>query len=266
LRASEEGILINKKIECGGGVWVLEINNPPMNNLTPDVVDELDRHIESFINDSSSRVLILTGAGDRTFIGGVAIEEIKKIKSSEHGINLARMGQQLCSRIANSEKPIIAAVNALCIGGGTEVLLACHIRVSSEKAKFGQPEIAMGFMPGFGGTQRLPRLVGTSQARRLILLGETIDAQEAYRIGLVDFLTEKEKVVATALNIAQKIADKGPLSVCMSQRAIRDGLEMSLSKGLELELRLFGEICKTEDMREGLQAFLDHRKANFKGR
>jgi enoyl-CoA hydratase len=145
-------------------------------------------------------------------------------------------------------------------------LLACHIRVSSEKAKFGQPEIAMGFMPGFGGTQRLPRLVGTSQARRLILLGETIDAQEAYRIGLVDFLTEKEKVLVTAMSIAQKIADKGPMSVRMAQRAIRDGLEMSLSKGLELELRLFGEICKTEDMREGLQAFLDHRKANFKGR
>jgi enoyl-CoA hydratase/carnithine racemase len=140
------------------------------------------------------------------------------------------------------------------------------MRVSSEKAKFGQPEIAMGFMPGFGGTQRLPRLLGTSQARRLILLGETIDAQEAYRIGLVDFLTEKGKVVATALNIAQKIADKGPLSVRMAQRAIREGLEMSLSEGLELELRFFGEICKTEDMREGLQAFLDHRKAEFKGR
>lgn len=258
--------MINKKIEYDGGVWVLEINNPPMNNLTPDVVAELDRSIESFIKDSSSCVLILTGSGERTFIGGVAIEEIKKIKSSEHGINLAKMGQQLCSRIANSGKPIIAAVNAMCIGGGTEVLLACHMRVSSEKAKFGQPEIAMGFMPGFGGTQRLPRLVGTSQARRLILLGETIDAQEAHRIGLVDFLTEKDKVLALAMSIAQKIADKGQISVRLAQRAIKEGLEMSLSEGLELELQLFGQICETEDMKEGLQAFLDHRKANFKGR
>lgn len=257
--------MIGKRIECAGKVWVLEINNPPMNNLTPGVVEELDHGVENFIKDVSACALIITGAGDRTFIGGVAIEEIKKIKSAEHGINLTRMGQQLCSRIENSEKPIIAAVNALCIGGGTEILLACHIRVASEKAKFGQPEIAMGFMPGFGGTQRLPRLVGSSQARRLILLGETIDSQEAHRIGLVDFLVEKDKVLMTAMNIAQKIADKGPISVRMAQRAIREGSQMSLKEGLELELRLFGEICKTEDMKEGLQAFIEHRKADFKG-
>lgn len=257
---------INKKIEYEKKVWILEIDNPPMNNLTPAVVKELNLEIDNFIKDQTARSLILTGAGERTFIGGVAIEEIKKIKSSDHGINLAKIGQSLCAQIEDSEKPIIAAVNALCIGGGTEILLACHIRVSSEKAKFGQPEIAMGFMPGFGGTQRLPRLIGSSQARRLILLGETIDAQEAYRIGLVDSLAEKGKVLTVALSIAQKIADKGPMSVCLAQRAIREGARMSLKEGLELELKLFGEICKTEDMKEGLQAFLEHRKADFKGR
>lgn len=257
---------VNKKIEYENRVWILEIDNPPMNNITPIIVRELCREIKNFIKDSQARSMIITGVGERTFIGGVAIEEIKKIGSAKHGIDLARMGQELCNQIENSEKPIIAAVNALCIGGGTELLMACHLRVASEKAKFGQPEIAMGFMPGFGGTQRLPRVIGTSQARRLILLGETIDAQEAYRIGLIDFLVSKEKLLSTAISLAQKIADKGPISICMAQRAIEKSAQMNLKDGLDLELKLFGELCETDDMKEGLQSFIEHRKAVFKGR
>jgi len=258
--------LINKKIDYSGKIWIVEINNPPMNNLTPRVVEALEQGIVEFTQDETAQALILTGAGERTFIGGVAIEEIRKIKSAEQGMELARLGQRLCSQIESSEKPVIAAVNALCIGGGTEILLACHLRVASERAKFGQPEIAMGFIPGFGGTQRLPRLVGSSQARRLILFGETIDAKEALRIGLIDFLVEKDKLLSAAMTMAQKIADKGPISIRMAQRAIQQGAGMSLQKGLELELSLFGEICKTEDMKEGLQSFIEHRQAHFKGR
>jgi len=244
----------------------MEIDNPPMNNLTAEVVSELRQKVIDFKKDPASIVLILIGAGERTFIGGVAIEEIKRITSKEHGINLARLGQELCDEIADSEKPVIAAVNGLCIGGGTEILLACHMRISFDRAKFGQPEIAMGFMPGFGGTQRLPRLVGDAQARRLILMGETIDAQEAYRIGLVDFVVPRDQLLATALNLAKKIAYKGPVSVRMAQKAIREGRDLELKKGLALELSLFGQLCETEDMQEGLLAFLEHRKANFKGK
>ncbi|HOW59309.1 MAG TPA: enoyl-CoA hydratase-related protein [Candidatus Omnitrophota bacterium] len=257
---------INKKVEEENKIWILEIDNPPMNNLNPVVVDGLSREIKSFNEDAVARSMVITGAGERVFIGGVAIEEIRKIKSSDQGMILAKKGQELCNQIENSEKPIIAAVNALCIGGGTEILLACHLRVASEKTKFGQPEIAMGFMPGFGGTQRLPRVVGISQARRLILLGETIDAQEAYRIGLIDFLVSKEKLLSTAMNLAKKIAEKGPISILMAQRSIQKGYQMNLKDGLDLELKLFGELCKTEDMKEGLQSFIDHRKAIFKGR
>ena len=257
---------INKKVEEENKIWILEIDNPPMNNLNPVVVDGLSREIKSFNEDALARSMVITGAGERVFIGGVAIEEIRKIKSSDQGMILAKKGQELCNQIENSEKPIIAAVNALCIGGGTEILLACHLRVASEKTKFGQPEIAMGFMPGFGGTQRLPRVVGISQARRLILLGETIDAQEAYRIGLIDFLVSKEKLLSTAMNLAKKIAEKGPISILMAQRSIQKGYQMNLKDGLDLELKLFGELCKTEDMKEGLQSFIDHRKAIFKGR
>jgi len=257
---------INKKVEEENKIWILEIDNPPMNNLNPVVVDGLSREIKSFNEDAVARSMVITGAGERVFIGGVAIEEIRKIKSSDQGMILAKKGQELCNQIENSEKPIIAAVNALCIGGGTEILLACHLRVASEKTKFGQPEIAMGFMPGFGGTQRLPRVVGISQARRLIFLGETIDAQEAYRIGLIDFLVSKEKLLSTAMNLAKKIAEKGPISILMAQRSIQKGYQMNLKDGLDLELKLFGELCKTEDMKEGLQSFIDHRKAIFKGR
>ncbi len=257
---------INIRKECEGSVWVLEIDNPPMNNLTPSVVHELSRVLKSFDQEASARAAIITGAGERAFIGGVAIEEIKKIQSCQHGIELAKMGQNLCNQIEDLGKPVIAAVNGLCIGGGTELLLACHMRVASEKAKFGQPEIAMGFIPGFGGTQRLPRLVGMSQAHRLILLGETIDSEEAYRIGLVDMRVAKEKTLSTAISLARKISEKGPVSIRLAMRAMREGSEMDLKSGLQLETQLFGEICKTEDMKEGLQAFLEHRKPAFKGR
>jgi enoyl-CoA hydratase/carnithine racemase len=258
--------MVNIKKEFEGSVWILEIDNPPMNNLTPLVVQEISQAIKSFDQDPFGRSLVVTGGGERAFIGGVAIGEIKKIQSSPHGIQLAKMGQDLCNQIEDLEKPVIAAVNGLCIGGGTEVLLACHMRIASEKAKFGQPEIAMGFIPGFGGTQRLPRLVGTSQARRLILLGEMIDAQEAYRIGLVDIVTHKEKILASAVNLARKIAEKGGVSLRLALRAIREGADMDLREGLRLEVQLFGEVCDTQDMKEGLQAFLEHRKPVFKGR
>lgn len=257
---------IHIKKEQRESFWILEIDNPPMNNLTPAVVREMSLALKSFDRDPVARALIITGAGERAFIGGVAINEIEKIQSSRHGVELAKMGQDLCNEIENLEKPVIAAVNGLCIGGGTELLLACHMRVASEKAKFGQPEIAMGFIPGFGGTQRLPRLVGMSQARRLILLGETLDAPEAYRIGLIDMMTAKEKILPLAMNLARKLAERGALSIRYALRAMREGAEMDLEEGLRLEMRLFGEICETEDMKEGLLAFMEHRQPNFKGR
>lgn len=261
---SAEKELVIRQCENNGEIWVLVLNNPPVNVLTEIVFQKLDGEVEAFERDSKSKILILTGTGERAFSAGVAIDEIIKTESVEKLVLLAKRGQQFCDRLEKMDKPVIAAINALCLGGGNEVALACHFRLASENAKFGQPEINMGFIPGFGGTQRLSRLVGISRARKMILTGETIDAKEAFRIGLVDMILAKGKFLNDVFAFANRIAGKGQVSIRVAQRALREGHSKSLKEGMALELECFKETCETEDMKEGLKAFVEKRKPNFR--
>ena len=245
-------------------IFILTIDHPPANTLSLSILDEMDGAFNLFDSDANTKILILTGSGDRAFCAGADVNEIMNITSPENGILHARRGQDLCNKIENSDKPVIAAINALCLGGGNEIATACHIRIASERAKFAQPEINLGIIPGFGGTQRLARLIGLSRARKLILTGDMITAKEAFEFGLVDEVVEQSKVLSRAIELAKRITRNGQAGVRLAQKALREGYRKSLSEGLELELECFGKICETEDMKEGLSAFKEKRPPIFK--
>ncbi len=250
-----------------GNAWLLVIDHPPVNALRMDLLNELDCSIDNFNCDESAKILIITATGERAFSSGVDINEIMAISSPNEGAILARGGQKLCDKIENLDKPIIAAINGLCVGGGNEIAMACHIRLASERAKFGQPEVNLGIIPGFGGTQRLVRLIGSSRARRLILTGDLISAQEALEIGLIDIITKPEKLAEVALELAEKILRNSQICVRMAQRAISEGLKSgSLEEGLRKEIECFQEVCRSEDMKEGLKAYKEKRIPQYKNR
>lgn len=252
-----------EKVE-NDSIYILSINNPPVNKLTSVLIEDLCDAIVRFREDTFGKVLILTGDGQKTFSSGADINEIASIKDSKRGRSLAEKGLQLCEVIDSSDKPIIAAINGVCLGGGNEIAIACHIRVADMGAKFGQPEINIGIIPGFGGTQRLPRLVGLSRARKMILTGETINAQEALKIGLIDEVVNDGFSLKKALLIAKKIICNSQLCVQLAQRAMRDGVDVALEDGLRTELDLFSQICDSEDMQEGVKAFLEKRMPIYK--
>lgn len=247
-------------------VWVLALNNPPANALSLAVLSEGEAVIGDFLKNNKAKVLILTATGDRAFSSGVNINEIDSITSGRQGAEIALRGQRLCDLIGNSDKPVIAAINALCIGGGNEIAIACHLRIASERAKFGQPEINIGIIPGFGGTQRLPRLVGASQARKLMLTGDVIPAQEALRIGLVDEVVKDEALMKRSLYLAKRIIRNSMMGILLTQEATRKGLDVSLAEGLNVENDCFKRMCDTEDMKEGVKAFKERRVPNFQDR
>lgn len=248
-----------------GVIWILTIDHPPVNSLTIRLLNELEQALESFNSDLKSKAMILTAAGERAFSSGADINEIMAISCPDEGVTLARHGQMLCDKIEHTEKPVIVAINALCIGGGNEISMACHIRVASERAKFGQPEINLGIIPGFGGTQRLPRLVGPSRARKLILTGNLISAQEAFQIGLVDVVVEHGKTLPAALTLARGIIRNSQVCIRLAQKAINEGLRSaSLEEGLKQEIEYFKQVCKSEDMKEGLKAYKEKRAPNYK--
>lgn len=253
-------------LEDSCSIWICTIDNPPVNTITPIMLNELEALLIQFQNDIRANVLILTGAGDRAFCAGADITEIMKIKNSETGLPLAILGQKVCSLFENSDKLVIAAINGLCLGGGNELALSCHLRLASERAKFGQTEVNLGLLPGWGGTQRLPRLIGLSKARKLILTGDFISAEEAFNCGLVDEIIEHAKVLEQAIRLARRINRKSQSSVRLSQRALREGYKQGFEKGLEVELECFRQICDTEDMKEGLKAYKEKREPIFKNR
>ncbi len=254
------------KVAVEERVAVVTIDHPPVNALSRAVVQELGQAVETLKTDAAVKVVIITGAGSLAFVAGADIKEIAKINSKEQAIDLARQGQAVFNKIENLEKPVICAVNAICLGGGMELAMACHMRIASDKAKFGQPEILLGIIPGFGGTQRLLRLCGSPKAREIILTGDQISAKDALDIGLVNQVVPEGRLLKEAVGLAKKIAFRPQVAVRLILRAIKEGVEISLVKGLELEANLFGEISQTEDMKEGVRAFVEKRQPKFQGR
>ncbi len=248
-----------------GAVATLVINRPPANTLTPELLAELSITFDQVARDAAVKVVVLTGTG-RFFVAGADIRVLASIASSQEGEAIALQGQAILDRIEGFGKPVIAAINGICLGGGLELAMCCHLRLVAEGSRLGQPEINLGIMPGFGGTQRLARVLGQSKAMELILTGESISAQEAKTIGLVSTVVPAEDLLRQAQGLARTIASKGQMAVRASLRAIRQGVELNLHDGLALEARLFGELCDTEDRREGLSAFLEKRQPHFTDR
>jgi enoyl-CoA hydratase len=236
-----------------------------LNALNRKTIDELGDALDAARRDDSARVLILTGSGEKAFIAGADINELAQ-RTPVDGKEFSLYGQEVIHRLETMGKPSIAAINGFALGGGCELALACTLRIASRNAKLGQPEVKLGILPGYGGTQRLARLCGKGIAHELILSGEMITAEEALRIGLVNRVTEPAELLPAAEAIARKIIANAPLAVKYAMEAIEHGMEMPQEEGLFLEATLFGLCCATEDMREGTRAFLEKRAAKFQGR
>ena len=244
----------------------ITVNRPKvLNALNMATMEELLRAFTGAKDDPEVRVVIFTGAGEKAFIAGADINELQKhtpIQAKEY----THRGQSVLDLIEHLGKPVVACINGFALGGGCEVALACTMRVASENAKLGQPEVKLGLIPGYGGTQRLPRLVGKGMAMQLVLTGEMISALEAHRIGLVNEVVAAAELIPRAEAIAKKIIANAPLAVQYAMEAVNHGMEMPLKEGLYLEAALFGVTCATDDKNEGTTAFLEKRAANFKGK
>jgi enoyl-CoA hydratase len=236
-----------------------------LNALNFKTVDELSHCLDAARDDHSVRVLILTGSGEKSFVAGADINELAR-QTALDGKNTALRGQGVFRKLETMGKPTIAAINGFALGGGCELALACTMRIASRTARLGQPEVKLGILPGYGGSQRLSRLCGKGIAHEMILTGDMIGAEEALRIGLVNHVTEPAELLPAAEAIARKIIANAPLAVKYSIEAIERGMEMPLEEGLFLEATLFGLCCATEDMREGTRAFIEKRPAKFQGR
>lgn len=243
----------------------LTVNRPDkLNALNEQCKNELREVFASVRTDPAVDVVILTGAGEKAFVAGTDIAELAGL-DAERGKRFSEEGQDLFDRIQHLGKPVIAAINGYALGGGCELALACHIRIASENARFGQPEVGLGIIPGYGGTQRLARTVGSARAMEMILTGNPIDAAEALRIGLVTRVVPPDRLMAAAEETARTILGKGQIAIRIALKAVNAALELPLSEGLKVEASMFGECCSTSDFKEGTSAFLQKRKPTFKG-
>ena len=260
--STRENVLYEKK----GAIAYVTLNRPKvLNALNKATIAELVEVFEDARDDAAVRGVILTGAGDKAFAAGADISEMANDTPTEAEAK-TRRGQRLTTLIENLGKPVIAAVNGFALGGGCELAMACTIRLAIETARFGQPEVTIGIIPGYGGTQRLPRLVGKGRALQLILTGDMIGAQEAYRIGLVNEIVPNADLLSRAEAILNRIDANAPVAVKLAIDAANRGLDVSLAEGLNLEASLFTRCVATEDMKEGVSAFREKRKPKFQGR
>jgi enoyl-CoA hydratase len=251
--------------EAAGPIARITVNRPDvLNALNRATIAELGRAMERAGEDPAIRVIILTGAGPKAFIAGADIAELATLTPPE-ARQFARAGQQVCQRMQGLGKPVIAAVNGFALGGGCEVALACHLRIGSTKARMGQPEVNLGVIPGWGGTQRLPRLVGIGRALEILLTGEPIGAEEALRIGLLNRVVEPDQLLPTCEQIAGTIASRGPVAVKLTIEAALRGIDVDLASGCLIESDSFGLAAASSDWREGTGAFLEKRKPVFRG-
>ncbi|UCD71287.1 MAG: enoyl-CoA hydratase/isomerase family protein [Syntrophobacterales bacterium] len=244
--------------------WVT-IDNPPLNALNHALMDELSAVFKELEENENVLIVILQGGGERAFAAGADIKQFPTMDQTG-AEKFSSGGQDVFNQIENFKGPVIAAIQGFALGGGCELAMACDIRVASEDAKFGQPEINLALIPGYGGTQRMPRLIAPGKAKELIYTGEMIDAMEASRIGLADRVVKREDLLEEAKKLATKILAKGPLAVKAAKKAINEGLALPLREGLKVESRYFGELFNTEDKNEGALAFLEKRKPIFKGK
>lgn len=255
----------NLLFENEDGIGILTMNRPKaLNALNSETLSELSSLVDEIAADDSVKAVIITGA-ERSFVAGADIVEMLNFSAAE-GRTFGQLGQATFLKIEKMNKPVIAAINGFALGGGCELSMACDIRIASEKAKFGQPEVGLGIVPGFGGTQRLPRLVGKGKAKEIIFTGDIFDAQEALRIGLVQKVVAPEELMETAKAMAKRIMKNGPYAVRLCKDAINMGLDIDLASGQEYEATLFAVTCATDDKKEGMSAFVDKRKPSFSGK
>ncbi len=254
------------KLELRDGLAFVTINRPEkLNALNARLLEELDALCAQLRDDPTVRGVLITGAGEKAFVAGADIAELARQTPLE-GERMARRGQAVFDRIEGLGKPVVAAINGFALGGGCELALACHVRVASEHAKLGTPEVKLGVMCGYAGTQRLSRLVGKGRALEILLTGEPVTADEALRIGLVNRVVPKDKLLEEAEGLLRRMCANAPLALRATLQAVQRGLELPFDDGEQLEAALFGLLCSTEDMREGTQAFLEKRPARFQGR
>jgi len=248
------------------GIATITINRPTkLNALNSETLDELENVFLNLKENKNIHVILLTGAGEKAFVAGADIAELGKCTNNT-GEDFAKNGQRVFNLIENLEKPVVAAVNGFALGGGCELALSCHIRLASENAKFGQPEVNLGIIPGYGGTQRLSRLINTGRAAEYILTGDMIPAKEAMRIGLVNKIYSSDELMQKAYELCEKISQKGQVAVRIAMKLIVSTNNINLEEGLNLEAELFGKCCGSNDFQEGTVAFLEKRKPNFQNK
>lgn len=245
------------------GIAVIEINNPPMNALSSNVLNDIKEAVIKAIETESVKVIIITGKG-KSFIAGADLKELKEIKSSLGAEQYLLQGQEILNKIENSDKPFIAAVNGFCLGGGMELMLACHIALIEKHCKLGLPEINLGLFPAFGGTQRITKYVGMKRAYEFILTGNIISAKEAENYGIVNKIVSPGKVLIESMKLAKVLSEKSRTAIKYAIQAIKCNYEYRHDKGQEIERKLLGKIFETEDKKEGITAFLEKRKPIFK--
>jgi enoyl-CoA hydratase len=245
---------------------IITINRPDkLNALNGQTIDELEKVFESIKNNSEVFVVVITGSGEKAFVAGADIAELNKLDVMS-AKEFSEKGNRVFRKIETLDKPVIAAVNGFALGGGCELALACHIRIASENAKFGQPEVNLGIIPGYGGTQRLARIINSARALEIILTGDMVSSDEAFRIGLVNKVFPQSELLTKAFELAEKISSKGQQAIRFALKAVKATDNISLTEGLAYEASLFALVCGTEDFKEGTSAFLEKRKPAFKNR
>jgi enoyl-CoA hydratase len=255
-------MFINKRIIDQIGILTID-RQDSLNAMNPDVLKELDQSVKEFISDEDLGVIIITGAGEKAFIAGADIKLMQNL-DTKGGLEFGKLGQEVTMTIEDSPKPVLAAINGFALGGGCEISMACHVRYASENAIFAQPEVKLGLIPGWGGTQRLPRIVGMGNATELIIGGHMIDAKEALRIGLVNKIFPLDNLMEETINFAKEILKNGPDCIAESLRCINNSAGHSLMEGLDIEVEAFSELFGTDETTEGLNAFVDKRKPKFR--
>jgi enoyl-CoA hydratase len=247
-------------------VATLVIDHPPVNAFNNQTLTELDAAVDALLADANVKVIVITGAGQMAFVAGADIGDIGEIvknKSESAAQAMIELGQSVLNKIEGSNKPVIAAINGVCLGGGLELAMSCHIRIAGDRARFGQPEINLGIMPAWGGTQRLPRIVGPSKATEIMLTGDQITAQQAMQLRLVNMVVPGGEVLRQSIGLAKKIANKSAVSIAAILGSIRDGLDADLQAGLASERKHFVGVASSADAQEGIMAFLEKREAKF---